>query len=618
MLPLIPIIAIGAAAAIGIRKLVKSQKSASAETNIQKWLKSIGCTDEQLEDFSPDMRDPHDYPILIRAILDYQNDIVGQLLNAGANPNVHDINHVPAICFAAQKSLDKALIRMFAKANADMNAMDSDGKNAIFYAQNVQTLEQLINAGALVDAIDKNGKTPLFSVRHPEMLTAFLNNGADVNHRDINGQTPIFYIHDLQLLKVLASQNAKFSISDNTGKTPLFYAESTNEAIFLMSKGVDPTIRDKNDQIADILLHPYNPKYTISFDTLQASWIIDIIRQKNLPALEILDTANVLQKTTLDDYTIVEEAIQTKDPQIALIVLKTLNPLILKDFKQTSNSNVAPDSNISINDPNAHLTGIIKKMAFQNDMPEICQFMQDTCGKSFEFWRPDNCIINHKPRIFTWLMKRNAQNMNPADRETTLKYYLNKLIQNTDNIETEFIQCLFDIGLNPNTKLPALSSSKATNIPDIPAITKAIQFNKANIVQAILDHGTLQPSEAQTHLKQAFEMHNPQMIAILLKAGATPDIQLENGQSLLEYLIVEGEIETAQILINAKAKLNYPGRSLLVKAINNNLPVHFIEFLIQSGADLHEADAEFGLTPMLAAKSLNNQEIVELLINAGA
>lgn len=614
MLPLIPIIAIGTAAAIGVRKLVKSQKSASSELNLQKWLKSIGCTDEQIEHFNPDMRDPHDYPILIRAILDYQNDIVEQLLNAGANPNVHDINHVPAICFAAQKSLDKDLIRMFAKANTDMNAMDSDGKSAVFYAQNVQTLEQLIKAGTIVDAIDAAGKTPLFSVRHPEMLTAFLIHHADVNHRDIHGQTPVFHIHDIELLKILASNHANFSIRDNTGKTPLFYAESMNEAFFLMSKGIDPSIRDENNQIADILLH----KHTISFDALPPSWLIDIIRQKNLPALKMLNATNALRKTTSDDLTIVKEAIQTKAPQIALSILKILKHQIIADFNTLSNSSADPDINISVNDPNAHLSSLIKILTFQNDMPEICQFMLDTCGESFEFWQPDNCIINHKPHIFTWLMKRNTKTMNPADRDTTLKYCLNKLIQNTDDIETEFIQCLFDIGLNPDVSLPALSSLKATNIPQIPALTKAIQFNKTNIVQAFLDHKKLNSQESETYLKQAFEMHNTNMIAILLRAGANPDIQLEDGQSLLEYLIVGGETETAQILINANAKLNYPGRSLIVKAIENGLPTDFIKFLIQSGADLHEVDASCSLTPLLAAKSHNNQALIDILLNAGA
>ncbi|KAL6714269.1 hypothetical protein ACLMJK_007692 [Lecanora helva] len=134
---------------------------------------------------------------------------------------------------------------------------------------------------------------------------------------------------------------------------------------------------------------------------------------------------------------------------------------------------------------------------------------------------------------------------------------------------------------------------------------------KANLLAKQRDQDTV--------LHQAVKGHNPDIVRLLLDAGA--DLTQEVNQSSLLYHAVLGprSIEMVQLLVDHNIRVNHFEHrcpEILVSAIKNYCDIEVIRVLIDAGVSVkaccnHE-------TPLQAAVDSGMTDVVELLIQSGA
>ncbi|WAR11430.1 ANK2-like protein [Mya arenaria] len=116
----------------------------------------------------------------------------------------------------------------------DVDAVDSQGRSLLFYAARygqVDTAQQLVDAGCVVDQADFLGITPLHEAVDKgqlEIAEIFLRDGkADVNVTGCNGETPLMIAvtqGHTDAVKLLHKYGADINVRDMTGCSPIYRA----------------------------------------------------------------------------------------------------------------------------------------------------------------------------------------------------------------------------------------------------------------------------------------------------------------------------------------------------------------------------------------------------------
>ncbi len=110
---------------------------------------------------------------------------------------------------------DFSAIKLLLANNADINAIDQDGRTALHLAisgtNDLKIIKFLIDNNADINAVDRDGHTALH--------LAVMSN------------------KDLQIVKFLVSNNAYINATSYRGKTPLYFSKNKEVTIFLKSKG---------------------------------------------------------------------------------------------------------------------------------------------------------------------------------------------------------------------------------------------------------------------------------------------------------------------------------------------------------------------------------------------
>ena len=158
-------------------------------------------------------------------------EIVGQLLNKGAKPNLIWSTSVTvgdegrrgstAIVKAAENNQSEVIKMLLAGAKGlDPNAQTKEGFSALWYVSehgNLPMVKLLNQYGAKINTVDRDGNSVLittFRQNNQDVVRYLVANGANVNQLSINGITPLMtavsYLGDEGFAKVITQSIKNF------------------------------------------------------------------------------------------------------------------------------------------------------------------------------------------------------------------------------------------------------------------------------------------------------------------------------------------------------------------------------------------------------------------------
>ena len=117
----------------------------------------------------------------------------------------------------------------------------------------------------------------------------------------------------------------------------------------------------------------------------------------------------------------------------------------------------------------------------------------------------------------------------------------------------------------------------------------------------------------ETALMHAARSNTPEVVSILLKAGAEVNAKTEKGRTALGFAASSNTPEVVSILLKAGAKVD---SDAMVSAGSNEDP-EVVSILLKAGGDVNAKD-KYGKTALMYAARYSTPEVVSLLLTAGA
>ncbi|VDD74642.1 unnamed protein product [Mesocestoides corti] len=189
--------------------------------------------------------------------------VVSNLLQLGANPNIGDRENVTPLIGAANSGR-REVCELCLEADADVDALDKSGRSALVAAVvngHVEVVQLLLFWCASVDTIDANGRSVLSiaaACGHTEVVRKLLDRGLDEAHRDHMGATPLHLASaagHADVVRLLLESGAHLDETDNAGQTPLLVACQADHlaVIRLLLMPAVCTETGDNDAVHDLL-----------------------------------------------------------------------------------------------------------------------------------------------------------------------------------------------------------------------------------------------------------------------------------------------------------------------------------------------------------------------------
>jgi ankyrin repeat protein len=134
---------------------------------------------------------------------------------------------------ACERAVSIDFINHLLRFGARINAVDQDGKTALFYTYDVKIIKKLIQFGASLSHFDKNGrsffhKTWYDSVVFEKFSKNFVREGGDLDARDSDGRSILHHLASsystLGAIKLAISMGCDVNAQDQAGVTPLMLA----------------------------------------------------------------------------------------------------------------------------------------------------------------------------------------------------------------------------------------------------------------------------------------------------------------------------------------------------------------------------------------------------------
>jgi len=109
--------------------------------------------------------------------------------------------------------------KSFIEQGADINTQTSLGDNALFFSDS-ETTSYLIEKGIDINHTNKQGETAIFH-SEKEALKVLLNAGLDVNHTNNYKQNALFFVNDLESIDTLVKSGININQIDSFGNNAL-------------------------------------------------------------------------------------------------------------------------------------------------------------------------------------------------------------------------------------------------------------------------------------------------------------------------------------------------------------------------------------------------------------
>ena len=187
-------------------------------------------------------------------------DAISELLHAGADPNIIDVDGNTFLHKALDVDCSKEVLQAIVESGVDVNATNKNGITPLMKASrrgNRDAISVLLHAGADPNIVDGNGDTLLRYGVHghcsKETLQAIVESGVDVNATNKNGITALMKASrrgNIDAISVLLHAGADPNIVDGDGDTLLRYAvdgDCSKEVLqAIVESGIDVNATNKN------------------------------------------------------------------------------------------------------------------------------------------------------------------------------------------------------------------------------------------------------------------------------------------------------------------------------------------------------------------------------------
>jgi ankyrin repeat protein len=189
---------------------------------------------------SKDAVNNHGYTALHKAVLSSDRPVLQVLLDAGVNKDAVDAEGNTALHLAVLYAEDPQVLHILLEAGVNKDAVDEHGNTPLHLAigngNRIQSAKLLLDFGASQDLLNKDHDTVLFLAAYncdPESLKILIKAKYQKESVDKNGQTPLHivaqtlsnkYGNSLNSLKILLEAGFNKEATDNDDQTPLHKA----------------------------------------------------------------------------------------------------------------------------------------------------------------------------------------------------------------------------------------------------------------------------------------------------------------------------------------------------------------------------------------------------------
>ena len=520
---------------------------------------------------------------VLAAILQENDALLRELLANGGNPNENVAGWTP------------------------LHAAASKGNN--------EWVSLLINKGGNVNAKNLDNRTPLHEAigeNHLEVAETLLKNNADPNSQDKNGDSVLHIASVISVPSVtlLLSHRANPNILNNNGASPLFYAAAFG----------------KEDTLKYLLSHGANAKIT----TLnQLTALHEAAISGNVEILNSLTNAGLsVNSVSAEGWSPLHNAVQFSHKAFAKTLLEKganvnqqhsstgRTPLYIACLNATSDIVsllLLHGADPSI--PDSAQTYPVHISAFRGDVDSLSALYKDGANlnvRDAEGAAPlHKAVYNIQFSAIKFLLQKGASpDIGTYERRWT-PLMVATAVGNFDIVKL-LVEEKADVRFSSFERATPVQIAAAAGFSDIveylvkkganldtfdvkgwTPLHNAIQGNHADTIKVIVKH--VNPNKTYNGILPvtlAGILNYNDIVEILLKNGAKPDIEDPEGWTPLLHLSGFGNEEAIDLLIQAGANINHlnkEGKSAIeIAQINNKFNV--IGVLAARGADLKQLD----------------------------
>lgn len=563
---------------------------------------------------------------LIQACADKKIDEVGALVshNVDVNYAIPDTKTTAFLMAASEGSM--SICELLKDKNANVNAVDSQGKNALITAiyKTTRFMKKrekeehkalclfLCDIGINLDYVAPSGMTALWAAsinKQKEVVESMLDKGAkaDVWHEvGLEGVMSAIHIwtgtKEIELVKRLHDNGAKLGVPDQLGNTP--------EAYGFLNPHMRGLMMDLGGDV-NAMLHvkPGHPNEPVKRIPVISQIINGGNKQKELVKQMIAKGAQVsfkdedlqayepiMMAIAASAYDIVNDLLATKQIDVNKAVKMNVHGAAMTPLMITVNGAVNQGFTAFL-DKKSQYEAIVQAKV-ENDKNGVKSgLIDDDAMKAIESELKDMKEIESKlkderKQIYDSLLKNGA---------------------NVDVVNEDGHSAIFFCG---GKDYPAWLKQDGANL--------YIEDNDGNnpLVYSVLNN----KKELMEFLKNSYSQDNSETVDNIFFQLAFAQVDSHMQQSLLEKGImnyIKDEIDTEKIkdkdtTFNVKG-INYQnedGNSPLLVACASNLPF-LASLYIKLGADINIQNSN-DETPLMHAISTSNADLVEFLIEKGA
>ena len=226
--------------------------------------------------------------------------LIPKLIKHGAKVNCQDKQGITPLMQAAKYDKHRIVTYLLNKG-AKIDVTDKHRQSVLFYTGgNFQITKTLLERGAKPTQESLSGKTPLFFAQDPQVAEILLEYGTDVNKQDLERRTPLMVmVNNPKLVKILLDHGADPTIHDSMHDTALHFAQNPQSIRLLVQAGADIDAHGFGNETPLLRLakNPYVSSKTIQallkYQPMPLSTNFNTKRQSDRPQ-ELTSSADIL------------------------------------------------------------------------------------------------------------------------------------------------------------------------------------------------------------------------------------------------------------------------------------------------------------------------------------